>query len=198
MTETAQAVLMFYGIAPPSAKSLGIELRRNFVDKGMLDTRAVEYYEDFFDYTEKVSHGEITRVSGKDIKKHLERAIYFIERVDELFGYLEISKKQEIINNSYTQISNMCTETLHLKKFDKKAIETFKHEFVDTGMVSHVYLGILEKIFNLKDLSEHGKINDIPERDIYSSVVFAKNFEEMMKKSKSAHEESVSVAASHR
>ena len=61
-----------------------------------------------------------------------------------------------------------------------------------------MYLGILEKIFNLKDLSEHGKINDIPERDIYSSVVFAKNFEEMMKKSKSAHEESVSVAASHR
>jgi len=184
MVETAQAVLMFYGIAPPAAKNLGPELRRNFVDKGMLDIRSVEYYEDFFELTEKISHNEITRVSGKEIKKHLERAVYFINKVDELFGHLEINKKKQIIDTSYEQVARLCTETVHMKKFDKKAIDAFKQEFVDTGMVSQVYLGILEKLFRLKDLSEHGKINDIPERDIYSSVVFAKNFEEMMTKSK--------------
>ncbi|MBN2095385.1 MAG: nucleotidyltransferase domain-containing protein [Candidatus Aenigmarchaeota archaeon] len=188
MAETAQAVLMFYGVPPPAAKNLGFELRKYFIDTKMLDPRAVEYYEDFFEFTEKISHGEITRVTGKDIKKHLQRAVYFIERVDQLFVIIEANKKTEIINKSYDRVARACTETLHVKAFDKKAIEKFKQEFIDTGMVSHSYLAIIEKIFNLKNLSEKGKLKEIPERDIYSSVVYAKNLEEIIKKTQSRDE----------
>lgn len=184
MVETAQAVLMFYGVAPPAAKNLSRELRRNFVESGLLDSRAVEYYEDFFELTEKVSHGEVTRVNGSEIKKHLERAVYFIDKVNNLFEVLEEKKRKEMIDKSYERVSKVCMETLHIKKLDRRAIETFKKEFVDTGMVSHVYLGILEKLFNLKAMSEKGRIKEIPEREIYSSIVYAKNLEEVLKQSK--------------
>ena len=181
MVETAQAVLMFYGIAPPSAKSLAAELKTNFVKSGLLDPRAIEYYEDFFEFTEKISHGEITRVNGKEIKKYLERAVYFIDQVDNLFVVLEEKKRKEMIDKSYERAAKVCMETLHVKKLDKKTIDLFKKEFVDTGMVSHIYLGILEKLFNLKAMSESGKIKEIPEREIYSSIVYAKNLEEVLK-----------------
>jgi uncharacterized protein (UPF0332 family)/predicted nucleotidyltransferase len=182
MVETAQAVLMFYGIAPPAAQNLGQELKKTFVDNRMLEARAVEYYEDFFEFTEKVSHGEITRVSGREIKKYLARAVFFITRVDELFSVLEAKKKQEIIDSSYGQVVKVCLEALHVEKFDKSAIERFKKEFVDTGMVSKGYISVLERIYKLKALSDKGKLKEIPERDIYSSIIYAKNFEEMMGK----------------
>ncbi|MGC9310555.1 MAG: nucleotidyltransferase domain-containing protein [Candidatus Aenigmatarchaeota archaeon] len=184
MVETAQAVLMFYGIAPPAAKSLGTELKKSFVDSYLLDPRIVEYYEDFFEFTEKISHGEVTKISGREIKKYLERGVFFITKVDELFGLLEVNKKKEIIDSSYDRAVRVCADALHVKKFDRAAIRRFKREFVDTGMVSKGYLSVLERIFNLKDLSEKGKIKEIPERDIYSSVIYAKNLEEVVRKSR--------------
>lgn len=180
MVETAQAVLMFYGVAPPAAQNLGTELRRVFVNNRMLESRAVEYYEDFFEFTEKISHGEITKVSGCEVKKHLKRAVFFISRVDELFTVLEANKKKEIIDSSYNQVVKVCLEALHTKKFDKKAIERFQEEFVETGVVPQSYLAVLKKLFNLKNLSEKGRLKEIPERDIYSSIIYAKNFEEVV------------------
>src|SRR3989338_1308069 len=54
MVESGQAVLMFYGIAPPSAKNVGSALRKNFVYKKILENYYVDLVDDFYAVTRKI------------------------------------------------------------------------------------------------------------------------------------------------
>jgi len=186
MTETAQAVLMFFGIAPPAAKDIPKELRKNFVSKGLLKEKVADCFEDFYETTNKIAHREITKLSGKEIKKLLNRAVLFIDKMDDLFSLLEVAKKKDIIEKSYEKAIKVCKNVLKLKepKLDSDSLKKFKKEFVDSGLISTDYLNLLKKLSKMKNLAEKGKLEEIPERDIYSSLIYTKSLEEILEKRK--------------
>ena len=184
MTETAQAVLMFFGTAPPAAKDIPRELRKNFISKGLLKEKAAECFEDFYETTSKINHRETTKLTGKEIKKLLNRAVLFIDKMDDLFSLLEVEKKKDIIEKSYMKAIKVCKNILKLKepKLNPEALKKFKKEFVDSGMISTDYLSLLKKLNKMKNLAEKGKLGEIPERDIYSSVIYTKSLEDILRK----------------
>ncbi|MEM5814189.1 MAG: hypothetical protein QXD77_00005, partial [Candidatus Aenigmatarchaeota archaeon] len=56
---------------------------------------------------------------------------------------------------------------------------------IKPGLVDKGYLEILKKIFSLKDALEKGKLEGIPEKDIYNSRMYSKNLKAVLTQVKS-------------
>ena len=182
MVESAQAVLMFAGVAPPAAKNIGKEISERFVKTKIIPAKIVQDYENFYELTRKIDHGEITHISGKEIEKHLGMVSEFIESMDKLFNVLDFMKKKKMVNDAYDKSMKACSAALKKvgSKEPKSHIEIMKHfkmHFVDTGLVSKDHLEILKMMHTNKKAFESGKVSDISENDIYSSNVYASNLE---------------------
>ena len=106
--------------------------------------------------------------------------------MDDLFSLLEVAKKKDIIEKSYEKAIKVCKKALKLKalKLNSETMKKFKKEFVDSGFISTDYLNLLKKLNKMKNLAEKGKLGEIPERDIYSSVIYTKSLEEILGKRK--------------
>lgn len=189
LTECSHAVLMFAGMAPPAQKNVRTALRESFVSRGLLEEKYVEDYEDFFDLAKKIEHGELTKISGHDLDRHLEKASSFIERMEKLFTNLEAMKRRSIVETAYRVALAACANALRQigqtppKQIDS-LIETFKKHFVDTGLVSREYLNVLLKLKETKSAVEKGKLAEIPEKDIYESEVYAHNLAHVLQRVK--------------
>ncbi|MEA2004359.1 MAG: nucleotidyltransferase domain-containing protein [archaeon] len=182
MIESAQSVLMFAGVAPPAAKNIGKEISEMFVRTKIIPARIVQDYNNFYELTRKIDHGEITQISGKEIEKHLMTVAEFIESMDKLFNVLDFMKKKKMVNDAYDKSITVCSSAL--KRIGNKSpkshsdiMKHFKVNFVDTGLVSKDHLETLMKMHMNKKAFELGKVSDISENDIYSSNIYALNLE---------------------
>ncbi len=182
MVESAQAVLMFAGVAPPAAKNIGKELSERFVKTKIIPSKIVHDYENFYEVTRKIDHGEITTISGKEVEKYLSMVAEFIESMEKLFGVLDFVKKKKMINDAYDKSIKACSEALKKvgagkAKDHSEILRQFKAQFVDSGLVSKDHLGMVRKIHTHKKAFDSGKVSDISENEIYSSNVYASNLE---------------------
>ncbi len=187
MVESGQAVLMFSGVAPPSAKSLGSALRRHFVSKKLLHAYYADLVDDFYSITRKIDHGDLTKLTAKEAYSWVTKARDFIYMMDTIFAKLEIEKKKEMIEESNTVAFAACEQLLKRKGISsrgKNILHLVEKELIKTGLVSKGYLDILRKIKNMKDASDNDKLNEIPEKDIYTSRLYAKNLEAILKEIK--------------
>ncbi len=178
MVESAQATLMFYGIAPPSPQTIDKALEKNFVRKNLLEPGFVEMIRDFYNITEKIDHNEITKMSAKEIGKWIKRAKIFVLRMNNLFSELEKRKKREIIEESHKEAFEACKKALKklgVKPDEKNIIKFIEKNLIKPGLVSKDYLDILKKIVKMKEALNKGKLEEIPEKYIYSSRMYAKN-----------------------
>ena len=184
MVESGQAVLMFHGAAPATAPSLGTELKKHFVKEKKLESGYVDMYEDFYEFTKKIEHGELTKVTGKELDRWIGRAKAFLVRMQELFEKLEIEKKKELVEEAHKE--SLDAARAALAKVGKKAetekdVVKFVEDFlIKPGLVDKGYLEVLKKIFSLKDAMEHGKLESIPEKDIYNSRMYSKNLKAVL------------------
>jgi uncharacterized protein (UPF0332 family)/predicted nucleotidyltransferase len=189
LTDAAHAVLMFAGVAPPAARHIGMELRRAFVSKGLLDEHTVAIYEDMFELCSKIEHGELVRLSGRELDVYLSKAVTFIERLEKLFDILDVAKRKRIIEETHELAFDTCRLALKRRgqippKKPEQLIAVFKRHFIDTGLVAKEHLEVLYKIHTAKRAADTGKILEVPERDIYASEVYAKNLVRILKKIK--------------
>lgn len=180
MTEASHAVLMFAGVPPPTKSNVRTELRQRFVARGLLEEKYVEDYENFFELAQRIEHGDIQRLSGKELDRWLEKVVAFIERLERLFLVLEVLKRKDIINAAHHTAFEAAREAL--QRLGEKAperpeqiIENFKKYFVDTGLVAKEHLNVLQKLYAAKKAAVAGKIGELPEREVYESEVYAKN-----------------------
>jgi predicted nucleotidyltransferase/uncharacterized protein (UPF0332 family) len=179
MVESGQAVLMFSGVAPATAPTMGVELRKHFVNKKLLEGGYVEMYEDFYDVTKKIEHGELTKISGKELDKWIKRAKSFLIRMQELFDKLEEAKKKELIEEAHKESLDAARAALanvgKKAETDKEVMKFVEDFLIKPGLVDKGYLDVLKKIFSLNDALEQGKLEGVPEKDIYNSRMYSKN-----------------------
>ncbi len=184
MVEAGQAVLMFHGVAPPSPKNLGSALRKHFVSKKILENYYTELIDDFFAMTRKIDHGELTKITAKEVFAWVNKARDFIYRMDSIFARLEREKKKELIEESNSIAFSACKKILGKKGIDtndKNIIRFVEKELVNTGLVSKGYLDVLRKIRVMKTASDNDKLQEVTEKDVYTSRLYAKNLEEILK-----------------
>ncbi len=176
MTESAQAALMFYGVAPPSPRAVGDSLEKHFCPK-LLEKGYVNIIRDFYEVTRKIDHRELTNISAKEIKIWLEKAKAFIARMEILFSGLEKMKKNQLVEESYKEAFDACKNAL--RKMGVRHTDKTLMKFVESELVGKYlprsYLEIINKIRHLKDAKDSGKIDEMTEKEIYSSRIYAKN-----------------------
>ena len=182
MVESAQAVLMFSGVAPPASKNIGKELSKRFVETKIIPARIVKDYETIYETTRKIDHGEITNVSGREIETYITMVAEFIESMEKLFNVLDFMNKKKMVNEAYTKTIDACSSALkkvgNIKPKDHSEIlKHFKIHFIDTGLVSKDHIETLKKMHNNKKAFDSGKVSDISEDEIYSSNVYATNLQ---------------------
>jgi len=183
MLKSAQAVLMFLGREPPPPSSIVDEIKKTFVDRGLLEPYYAEWLRDIIDVRKKIEHREITEVSGNFVDEWIEKAEKFVDKMNNLLTAFELIKRKEILERSYKIMYKaiaLALKELHnlpknigVKELEKRigmSIEdAFKKEFIDTGRVDRYYLDILNRIKYLKkEAIDKGKLeNLITDDEVY-------------------------------
>lgn len=84
MVDAAQAALMAAQVSSPSPEHIPTELKRNFVDKGMLNKKYVEWMRDLALLHKKIMHKEIHNLRGVVIDDWQDRAEEFLSVITGL------------------------------------------------------------------------------------------------------------------
>lgn len=78
MVDSAQAALIAAQVAPPSPEHIPVDLKIQFIDKGMLNSKYLTWYRDILILHKKIAHGEIKQLKGVEIDEWQNRAEEFL------------------------------------------------------------------------------------------------------------------------
>ncbi|MEM5834502.1 MAG: nucleotidyltransferase domain-containing protein [Candidatus Aenigmatarchaeota archaeon] len=171
MLNTAQAVLMFMGLAPPVPSKAYDEVRKFLVEPGILEPEYAEWLKEIIEIRKKIEHKELTDVSGAFVDEWINKAEKFVEKMFGLLNALELRKKEKILERTYEVMHKAAITALKtLKKMPEKEEEvplTFKKEFIDSKLIENYYWDIWQRIENMKKLADEKKITEIPDKEVY-------------------------------
>ena len=148
----AQAVLMAYGVNPPTPVETINLLREIFVKKEkLLEEKYVKLLEEIRDYYKKIEHSKVKEVEGKEIDRLLLETREYIERLKKL--YKEIEKRKE--NEGVKDIHNACIAVTKdvFSIFDIEKSENLELELKklsDKGEIPNKYYEIFKRVNALK------------------------------------------------
>ncbi|MCF7910217.1 nucleotidyltransferase domain-containing protein [Candidatus Pacearchaeota archaeon] len=90
MVDSAHAALIAANVSPPSPEHISGELEINFVNKGALKSKYVQWYKELLKLHKDISHGKISDLKGVEIDKWQEKTEEFtnimIKLVKELIS----------------------------------------------------------------------------------------------------------------
>ncbi len=78
MVDSAHAALIAAKVLPPSPEHIVEELNVNFVGKGMLNEKYVDWYKEILYLYKQITHGKIRTLKGVEIDKWQDRAEEFL------------------------------------------------------------------------------------------------------------------------
>jgi len=156
----SQALLMLYGLPPPTAKETPKIFRETFVEKEkLLEKRyadilekIVKTYKDF--EHEKIKDGDI---KGEDVDKFLEQAEDFLKRLKELRKQIEKTTQEKTINDVYKNVFSLL-KSIFGKKSEQQLVEEFEKEFIKKGFFPSPFLRILKNVVKARKEFKKGKI----------------------------------------
>jgi predicted nucleotidyltransferase/uncharacterized protein (UPF0332 family) len=171
MLNTAQAVLMFMGLAPPVPSKAYDDVKKFLVEPGILEPEYAEWLKEIIEIRKKIEHKELTDVSGAFVDEWIGKAEKFVEKMFGLLNALELRKKEKILERTHEVMHKAAITALKtLKKMPEKEEEVpavFKKEFIDSKLIEPYYADIWQKIENMKKLADEKKIAEIPDKEVY-------------------------------
>jgi len=171
MLNTAQAVLMFMGLAPPVPNKAYDDVKKFLVEPGILEPEYAEWLKDIIEIRKKIEHKELMDVEGKFVDEWIDKSEKFVNKMFGLLNALEIRKKEKILERTYEVMHKAAITALKsLKKMPEKEDEVptvFKRELIDKKFIEPYYSDVWSKIVDMKKLVDEKKITEIPDKDIY-------------------------------
>ena len=178
--DSAQAILMYLGVGPPSPKVAVRELREHLVSKGLLDEKYAKMLEDVLAFRKAVEHKEIKKIESKEVDKWIAKAEEYIKVFEALLKKLELNRKAYDIKSNYEiMIKTVVSALKSINKLPKepaKMPEAFKKHLIETGVVNPVYANIFNKVIEMRKLLEEKNIEEIPIKEIYANKEYVKRF----------------------
>ena len=149
----AQAVLMLYGVNPPTPLET-VELMRDiFVNKEkLLEEKYVKFLEKARRYYKDIEHGKIKEVSGKEIDELAKEVKDYLERIKKLFSQIEKRKESENLLDVYNAciaITRDLFRALGIK--EENTIEATLNKLSKQSEIPKNYVTLLKKIIKMKD-----------------------------------------------
>ena len=180
MLESAQAVLMFLGKAPPRPPDAPEALKKYLVETEFLDESYVKDLEEIINLRKKVEHKRIRKISGKDLDEWIKRAKRFVRTMQKLIAKIEILKREGIIEKSYSIMSETILTLLRAMKVPVKKKESlsdaFEKHLVKPRIVSKKYLDVFNDLERMKKLVKEGKIMELSKYEILMNREYVRKF----------------------
>jgi uncharacterized protein (UPF0332 family)/predicted nucleotidyltransferase len=171
MLNTAQAVLMFMGLAPPVPSKAYDDVKKFLVEPGILEPEYAEWLKEIIEIRKKIEHKELMDVEGKFVDDWINKAEKFVNKMFSLLNALELRKREKILERTYEVMHKAAITALKsLKKMPEKEEDVpiaFKKEFIEGKLIDPYYSEVWTKIENMKKLADEKKIAEIPDKDVY-------------------------------
>jgi len=158
VTTPSQALLMLYGLPPPTAKhGLVTDMKRIFVEKEkMLEKRYINILEKVVEIWRDYEHEKIKEISGTEVDKLLKDTEDYLKRLKELREQIEKRSQEKTIEQIYKD-TFMLLKTMVGNKSQEGAIKEFEEQFVKKGKFSPQHLRILKDIVHARAEFKKGK-----------------------------------------
>ena len=155
----SQALLMLYGLPPPTPKHLVEDMTKIFVNKEkMLEKKYVVILEKVIKLYKDYEHEKLNEIKGQEIDKLLRDTEAFLKRLKELREQIEKRTQEVTIEEIYRDVFALL-KTIVGEGKQEELVEKFEKNFVKKGKFSPLDMRILEEIVNAKKEFKKGKMN---------------------------------------
>jgi uncharacterized protein (UPF0332 family)/predicted nucleotidyltransferase len=180
MLETAQAVLMFLGKSPPRPSDAPDALKKTLVKMKFLEEKYVKFLEDVIAVRKQVEHKRIKCITGEDLDKWIKKTKAFVKKMQSLIVKIEVLKRKNIIEKSYTIMTETTLTLLKalnkLPKKEESISEAFKKHLVKPGLISEKYLNVFNELEKMQKTVKQGKTIDIPKQELLLNREYVRKF----------------------
>lgn len=147
----SQALLMLYGLPPPTHKETVTEMKRIFMDKEkMLEKKYIDILDEIvIKYFKGYEHEKIKEVSGAEVDKLLKDADDYMNRLKELRVQIEKRAQEKTIEEIYDSTFKLL-KGLFGNKPEAELVKTFEKELVNKGRTDPRFLHILNEMIDCK------------------------------------------------
>ncbi len=158
ITTPSQALLMLYGLPPPTAKhGLVDDMKRIFVEKEkMLEKKYINILEKVVEIWRDYEHDKIKEISGEQVDKLLKDTEDYLKRLKELREQIEKRTQEKTIEQIYKDVFALL-KSMFGNKSQEKIIEDFEKELVKKGKIAPQDLRILKDIIHARTEFKKGK-----------------------------------------
>jgi len=192
MLNSAQAVLMFMGLAPPVPSKAYDDVKKFLVEPKILEPQYAEWLKEIIDIRKKIEHKEMMDAEGKFVDEWIDKAEKFVDKMFQLLNALEMRKREKILERTHEVLQKAAVtalKSLHGIEFPeekdeiqvdfeeaKKRVETklglpiekaFERDFIQSKRVGEYYSDVWKKVEEMKKLADEKKITDITDKDVY-------------------------------
>lgn len=153
----SQALLMLYGLPPPTPKQTVVEMEKIFLEKEkMLEKKYITILDKIVGLFKDYEHEKLKEIKGAEIDQLLKDTEDYLKRLKELREQIEKRTQEKTIEQVYQDAFSLL-ENIFGKKSQEKIIQEFEHNLVKTGKLSEKSLRILKDIANARSEFKKGK-----------------------------------------
>lgn len=170
IVNSAQALLMFLGKAPPTPSKLYEEFKKELVDKNLVEQEYAEWIREIVELRKKIEHQEIRDIKGEEVDLWIERAQKFVEKMIILLSVLEIKKIESIASKTREvsrELMRRALKTLNVEFNEENLVQNFIEKFIKNEYISPDYIEILKRIDEIYSLILEGKIHKVNFEEVY-------------------------------
>ncbi len=151
----SQALLMLYGLPPPTVQETVKQISEVFVKKEkLLEKKYADIlHEIVIKYYKGYEHGKVKEVKGAEVDRLLKNAEDYMKRLQELRKQIEKRVQEKTIEEIHKEVFEMLGALLK-KKTEKGIISEFEDNLVKTGKFPRRFLNSLEFISKTKKKTE--------------------------------------------
>jgi len=159
VTTPSQALLMLYGLPPPTPKQIVGEMKRVFVDKEkMLEKKYIDILEKIVGIYKDYEHEKVKEIKGVELDKLISDTEDYLKRLKELREQIEKRSQEKTIEQIYKDVFELLGSVVEGKS-QAKMIEDFEKKFVKKGKFSPQHLRILKDIVSARKEFKKGKLS---------------------------------------
>lgn len=146
----SQALLMLYGMAPPTPKDTVTQIKEVFVEKEkMLESKYAKILDEIVTFYKDYEHDPKKRVTGTELDKFFKDTVDYMKRLKELREQIEKRVQEKSIEQVYKDVFGML-EAMLKKKDEKEIIRTFEEQLVKSGRFPQRFVDGLKFIAKTK------------------------------------------------
>jgi len=155
----SQALLMLYGLPPPTPKQTATEMEKIFVEKEkMLEKKYITILEKIVGIYKDYEHEKIKEIKGDEVDKLISDSEAYLKRLKELRGQIEKSAQEKTIDQIYHEVLGLL-KAIFGSKSQQLLIADFEKQLIKTGKFPQQYLVILNDIMHAKAELKRSKLD---------------------------------------